>query len=142
MDKSSKKPDNNLSDFQNQEEKAKIDQEIKAQRKQTKQMQIQLLSEGGLKGKKSRRDLKQGRQIHLDVYTSELRTLIGKLNDDNLDAVQANSKSKIKRNQTQVVEQANGGNGGGQDFDGSIGDSESLSQSKPKTDSEHLKEKL
>lgn len=70
-------------------------------------MQLQVMSESkGTKFKK--KDIKQTRAIHLDVYTNELKNLIGKLNDDNLDAVQANSKNKIKRNQqnldTQIPE--------------------------------------
>lgn len=52
-----------------------------------------------------KKDIKQTRAIHLDVYTYELKNLIGKLNDDNLDAVQANSKNKIKRNQQNLDNQ-------------------------------------
>ena len=52
----------------------------------------------------SKKVKKQAKAIHLDVYTKELKILIGKLNDDTLDAVQATSKQKIKKNARNIDE--------------------------------------
>jgi len=62
--------------------------EIKSQKKSSKSKQKVLRREVQVKVDKDKYKVanKDGRQIHLDIYTKELKKLIGKLNDSNLDA--------------------------------------------------------
>ena len=85
-------------EFASVEEKAKVENEIRQTRRKTKTFQALLNSSGRKAGvAPSKKERRQQKVVHLDVYTRELKTLIGKLNDDTLDAVQANSKNKIKK---------------------------------------------
>ena len=80
-----RKPEN-MTQYATVEEKLQIEQEVRNKRKHTKAVQQQLISEGGKK-KKARRDNKSTRNVHLDVYSNALKTLVARLNDDTLDAV-------------------------------------------------------
>lgn len=68
------------------EKKLMLDKEIRQKKKDSKDMQKRLRNEVQVTGKAKAKAGAAARGIHLDVYTSELKQLISKLNDDNLDA--------------------------------------------------------